>query len=102
MNTSPRTAPELRTAAWEMAGDSFRDLDAAQARRIEELVIEAYRRGRLDEENPGSRDNDGIDRRTYERPNCGSKRKHDQHFHNPGGLKNFILNCPGSFGPAEE
>ena len=41
-----------------------------------------------------SYDNDGVDRQTYERPNCGSTRPHDQHFHSPvGGL---TLNCAGA------
>jgi len=41
-----------------------------------------------------SRDNDGVDRQTYEPPNCGQTTPHDQHFHSPiGGL---TLNCPGA------
>lgn len=46
-----------------------------------------------------SLDNDGIDRQTYEPPNCGSSRPHDQHFHSPiGGL---ALNCPGKARPQD-
>jgi hypothetical protein len=93
---------ELRMVPWERAVSDFGDLPVGKLRNIENLINEAYRRGRRDERDPGSLDNDGIDRRTYEPPNCGSSSRHNQHFHNVNGLKNFILNCPGSFGPEGE
>ncbi len=44
-----------------------------------------------------SLDNEGVDRQTYERQNCGNIRRHDQHLHSPiGGL---TLNCPGVMTP---
>lgn len=95
MNNKPRTAGELRAAAWLMAGPDFRNLNATQASQIEELIKEAYRRGRLDERDPGSLDNDGVDRRTYEDPICGLSISHRQHFYEP--MKGFVLNCPGKF-----
>lgn len=41
-----------------------------------------------------SLDNAGVDRRTYEEPNCGNSGPHEQHFHTPVG--GCLLNCPGS------
>ena len=53
-------------------------------------------KGRYHQNHDHQYDSAGVDRQTYERPNCGSSKPHDQHFHSPiGGL---TLNCPGKSG----
>lgn len=47
--------------------------------------------------NGSSLDQAGVDRRTYEKPVCGSRQVHGQHFYSP--IDGMLLNCPGAFRP---